>query len=304
MIITVTLNPSIDKSGVIPGIVYDDVLRIRDISGMAGGKGVNVSRVLCNFSVRNTALGFAGGGPGKDFLRMIREEGIRHSFVPIRGATRTNWTLLDEKEGKILKLNEPGPLISGREAGQFLQVMKRYVNKNAVFVVTGSLPGGLKADYYEKIMAILSGRVSAVFWDSETVPKMKDAKPDFMKPNIHEAQRLLKTTIKNDRDMIKALKALKRYTRYPFISASEKGLYFEDNGKVICFQTPRLEHYSIPGAGDSFTAGFCAGWARKLPLFDSAKLGVACAASTVENARFACPEDAKKMLGRIKTVRL
>lgn len=300
MIITVTLNPSIDKSGVVSGIVYDDVLRVRDISCMAGGKGVNVSRVLGNFGVRNTALGFAGGGPGDDFLRMVRGEKIRHSFVPIRGTTRTNWTLLDEKEGKIVKLNEPGPDISGGEARRFLQVMGRYVNRNAIFVVTGSLPGGLKADYYERIMAILSGRVSAVFWDSETVPRR--IKPDFMKPNVHEAQRILKTAIRNDKDMVKALKALKRYTRYPFISSGDKGLYFEDNGKVVCFQTPRLEHYSIPGAGDSFTAGFCAGWARGLPLFDSAKLGVACAASTVENARFASPEDAKKMLGRIRTV--
>lgn len=303
MVVTVTLNPSLDKSGVIPGLVYDDVLRVRDMEFMAGGKGVNVSRVLGNFGIRNIALGFAGGSAGNEFLKMVRSERIRNDFVRVRNATRTNWTLLDEEKQSVIKLNEPGPEIDAGEAERFLKKMNRYINRNNIFVITGSLPEGLNNVYYEEILSRLTGKTKAVFWDSEIIPK--NNKPDFMKPNIYEAERMLKTRIKNDKDMVRALKAMKKYAHYPFISAGPKGLYFEDiTGGFVRLQTPKFEHYAIPGAGDSFTAGFCAGYLKDRTFMDSVRLGTACAAATVGNARFANPEDAEKMMGRITVVRI
>ena len=303
MIVTVTLNPSLDKSGVVSGLVYDDVTRVRDMNCVAGGKGVNVSRVLRNFGVKNVALGFAGGSTGKDFLDMARGEKLKCDFTRVGGPTRTNWTLFDEKRKGVVKLNEPGPEIGAREAEKFLRKLTRYARKDNIFVVTGSLPGGLDAGYYGRVLSVLSGKVRAVFWDSEVMPGKPAPLPDFMKPNVYEAERILKMKITGDSGMARALRAMKKHELYPFISAGPQGLSFEDvAGGFYNLKTPKLEHYTLPGAGDSFTAGFCAGYARDLSFFESVRLGTACAAATVANARFANPGDAAKMLERIVAV--
>jgi fructose-1-phosphate kinase PfkB-like protein len=96
------------------------------------------------------------------------------------------------------------------------------------------------------------------------------------------------------------LKALKRFADHPFISAGAHGLYLEDeDGDFLQMVPPDLKHFTMPGAGDAFTAGFCAGIEKGDTLTGAAHLGTACAAATVQDARFAGPDEAEEMMGRI-----
>ena len=115
MIYTVTLNPALDRELTVPALAFDEVLRATATRGDFGGKGLNVSRMLASLGAKSVALGFAGGHTGQALREGMAALGIATDFTPVAGETRTNISIVAQDHEHHIKVNEPGPTISGEE---------------------------------------------------------------------------------------------------------------------------------------------------------------------------------------------
>ena len=111
MIITVSMNPAIDKTVEIEALQPGGLNRIQKVEYDAGGKGINVSKTICELGGESIATGFLGGNAGKTIENVLNEKKIRNEFIWVEGETRTN-TKVFEKSGAVTELNEPGPVIT------------------------------------------------------------------------------------------------------------------------------------------------------------------------------------------------
>jgi 1-phosphofructokinase len=188
MIVTVTMNPALDKT------VHVDVLRplalnrIHDPQVDAGGKGLNVSAVIAALGGESVAAGFAAGGAGDELLALSAMRGLRSlDFVRVKGSTRTNLKVIDAGGG-LTELNEPGPQIEAGGLAALEAKLASYAAPWAFFVLSGSLPPGVPADIYRSLCTRLRSAGAKVFVDADG-PAFRlamEAPPDFVKPNRHE----------------------------------------------------------------------------------------------------------------------
>ena len=142
MILTVSANPAVDKTAAVSRLIPGQVMRLRDVAVYAGGKGVNVSRVLSQYNAEVTAAGFCGGASGEFIINTLKECGVRTEFIKTSGNTRTNLNILSD-DGYVTEILEPGPDILNREEEAFIRSYDRLVEGAEVIVISGSLPEGL-----------------------------------------------------------------------------------------------------------------------------------------------------------------
>lgn len=195
MIVTVTLNPAIDK------IYWVDHLRIgaeaqeefltraTRSQTSAGGKGVNVSILLAQLGVESVAMGFVGGHTGHVVVRDLRDEGVTTNFVWINGETRTNVTVLERgREYVPIVVNEEGPAVSPEEMARFLRRYQRILPRARWVVLGGSLPPGVDPDTYRLLTAEArkAGAKVAVITGGHPLTRALTASPDLVKPDTRE----------------------------------------------------------------------------------------------------------------------
>ena len=142
MIITVTMNPAIDKTVEIDELVPGGLNRIRKVEYDAGGKGINVSKTIRELGGTSIATGFLGGNAGKTIQNVLDEKAIKNDFIQVEGETRTN-TKVFEKNGAVTELNEPGPIITKEQTETLLKKLEGYANEHTLFVLAGSIPAGV-----------------------------------------------------------------------------------------------------------------------------------------------------------------
>ncbi len=190
MIITVTMNPAIDKTietdRLCPGALH----RIRNMAWDAGGKGINVSKTIRELGEKSIATGFLGGNAGKAIADSLSERGIEHDFIWLEGETRTNTKVL-EADGRVTELNEPGPEVRGEQMEQLLEKLAGYAGyagKGTLFVLSGSLPSGADKQVYARIIRMAHEKGAEVLLDAdgEAFRNALKAGPDIIKPNRAE----------------------------------------------------------------------------------------------------------------------
>ena len=196
MIITVTLNPAIDKIYWVDHLkmaqeTQDEFLtRARSSDTSAGGKGVNISIFLSRLGVENVAMGFVGGYMGHVVVRDLRDEGVTTNFIWVKGETRTNVTVLERGHEYVpIFINEPGTPISQEEINRFLRRYKRMLNRATWVILAGSLPPGVDADLYRVLaeMATEAGARVVISAGGEALSRGMLASPYIVKPDIREA---------------------------------------------------------------------------------------------------------------------
>ena len=163
MILTVTLNPSVDISYPLETLKIDTVNRVKDVSKTAGGKGLNVTRVLYESGDKVTATGFLGGKIGEFIESELEQSPVSPAFYKISGNTRNCIAILHE--GNQTEILEQGPTISHEEAEGFLDHYSNLIKQSEVVTISGSLPSGLPNDYYEKLIQLASDEGVAVVLD-------------------------------------------------------------------------------------------------------------------------------------------
>ena len=278
MIATVTLNPSLDRTITVAGLVIDETNRWTSTHLYAGGKGIDVSRAIHEMGGRTTAYGFAGGVAGRAIEILLDEEGVPFSFTPIEQETRTNFIISNTKTGQQTRIDAPGPRISNREFDRFHRKMRQISPKPDLIMAGGSIPPGLPVDvYYDIVTEARSFGVRCIL-DSEGkwLEAGIKAKPYLVKVNIREAEMLLRQELSGEQAIINAaLSLVEMGIEIAVISRGKDGLIAAAKDKIFKAVPPQVKVRSAVGAGDCAIAGIALKLASGEPLLEACRLAVA-----------------------------
>jgi 1-phosphofructokinase family hexose kinase len=264
MIITVTLNAAIDKTLAVPNFRLGRRHRAVEQTAMAGGKGVNVARALRALGQPVIATGVAGGPTGTRIVEHLTEEGILNDFVRIREESRTSTAVVDPTSGEQTEINEHGPHVSDAELDLFVDKLLYLAKGAAVCVFAGSLPRGVDAGLYGRLVEEMRRLGVATVLDSEGEPLVIATRrgPDVVSPNELEAEGLVGHEFSDDDDRRRAVGEMVE------IGAREGIMTLADGCLAVLGEgTERslfratlepLEPVSSVGSGDAFLAGFVA----------------------------------------------
>ena len=267
---------------------------------MPGGKGLNVSIVLKNLGVENTALGFIGGFTGKELKRKIEEKGIKTDLIEIEnGITRINVKISSKSETAI---NGNGPQITEKEIQLLLEKLQK-INKNDIVILAGNIPKNIKNNIYEEICMILEkkGITYVVDATKELLLNILKYKPFLIKPNKEELEETFGVKIKNEEQIIiYATKMKELGAQNVLVSLGGKGaILVSENGTIYKKCAPKGEVVSTVGAGDSMVAGFIVGYLKNHNYEEALKMGIATGSASTFSENLATKEDVEQILKQI-----
>jgi 6-phosphofructokinase 2 len=284
MIYTITLNPALDRTMEVDGLVVDDANRILQEERYAGGKGIDSSRVIEELGGESTALGFIGGYDGLELEGRLINEGVLCDFTRIGGETRTNIVLTNRRDKTQILLNAAGPRITPAEIGLFFQRIRSLGHDAEFVIVSGSVPPGVNRNIYAQMITTLKGKGIRVALDAdgELLRQGCGAKPFIIKPNIHEFQRLTGVTSTKVDDLVaKARQMVAEGITIVLISMGVKGLLGTTKDEAYWAIPPRVRVLSQVGAGDSALAGFIYALTKKKSFRESLILAAAAGTAAV-----------------------
>ena len=261
MIYTVTFNPSLDYIVSVNNFQLGMTNRTATEMMLPGGKGINVSIVLKNLGLENTALGFVAGFTGDEIQRQVEEIGVNARFIPVdEGISRINLKLQNIEGTEI---NGQGPAIS-REKTQQLFEMLDQLQEGDVLVLAGSIPASMPDDIYRNILKRLDGKgiLIAVDATGNLLVNVLEYHPFLVKPNNHELGEIFVVEICEKEDVVTYAKKLQeRGARNVLISmAGDGAVLVAEDGSVYQAEAPEGKLINSVGAGDSMVAGFLAGY--------------------------------------------
>ena len=286
MIYTVTFNPSIDYVMFVDDFKIDGLNRAQDTNKFAGGKGINVSRVLKTLGVDSTALGFAGGFPGDFIAQTLKDSDIHTDFVQVDEDTRINVKL---KTGQETEVNAQGPNVTDAKFQSLLNQIKETTDNDTV-IVAGSVPKSIPSDAYAQIAKITkqTGAQLVVDAEKDLVESVLEYQPLFIKPNKDELEVMFDTSVKSDEDVIKyAKQILDKGAQSVIVSLGGDGAIYVDRQQSIKAVNPKGKVINTVGSGDSTVAGMVAGLATGLSVQDAFKQAVASGTATAFDADLA-----------------
>jgi 1-phosphofructokinase len=272
---TVTLNPALDKTVSVDGFEPGHTNRIRSMRLDAGGKGINVAKVLRGFHAAVGAFGCQAGNTGEAIRKKLDSLGIPHRFLEAEGETRTNLKIVDERSQVTTELNEPGLLVTPELLETLLQEYRALLDTAAVMVLAGSLPPGAPEDFYCKLIELARERGVPTILDADgpALRRGVEALPFAIKPNLDELQRLTGRKLESEPDILAAAKELvERGIGQVLVSMGGDGSLFVAGDVAIRVQPFPIRPQSTVGAGDSMVAALAYSLVKKLPVETVARL--------------------------------
>jgi 1-phosphofructokinase len=260
VIITLTPNPSVDRTVTVDAVALGAVNRATAVRVDPGGKGVNVSRALAAHGTATTAVLPVGGPEGRVLTTLLDEAGIAVRAVAIGATTRANLSIV-EPDGTTTKINEPGPRLTDREQDRLIDAALDALGAAEWLVASGSLPPGVGADFYARLVRTAHGRGVRVAVDTTSRPLLlaAGAGADLLKPNDEELAAALGRTLVTLGDVRAAADELRAGGTQVIVSLGARGaLLVDDGGAVLAgaAQDSRRTPVSTVGAGDSLLAGY------------------------------------------------
>ncbi|WP_155058509.1 1-phosphofructokinase [Streptomyces blattellae] len=258
MILTVTPNPSLDRTYEVPALERGEVIRATGERMDPGGKGVNVSRAVAAAGQRTVAVLPLGGAPGALVADLLDAQGIEVAPVPVAGATRSNIALA-EADGVLTKINAPGPELSADEQELLFETVRSRSQDADWVACCGSLPRGLAPSWYAELVARAHAVGARIALDTSG-PALLEAlreRPDVVKPNAEELAEAVGRPLATVGDAVKAAEELREMgARAVLASLGADGQLLVD-GAGAWFGSARVDAVrSNVGAGDSSLAGF------------------------------------------------
>lgn len=281
MILTVTINPALDKTYNTGSLMIGQVNRMKDLTNIPGGKGVNVTKVLRQFGVDVTATGFVGGYTGEFIVDALGQMGVETAFTTIRGTTRTNMNIIGE-DGYVTELLEPGPSVIAYEKDQFLDQFQRLVPKSECVVLSGSLVDGVGEDFYAKLIEICNEHDVKAFLDTRGEPLKKgiEAKPYCIKPNRKELEYAVGKKLATEAEVIQAAYGfIRQGVKKVVVSLGDKGLLQITKNKVIKAVPPRIKSVNTVGCGDCVVASMVLGLIQDMGEEETLRLAASVSAA-------------------------
>lgn len=300
MIYTVTFNPSLDYIVSVPDFQTGLTNRTESELLLPGGKGINVSTVLRNLGIENTALGFVAGFTGDEVVRRLEALGVRNGFIRIEeGFTRINLKL---KSIDGTEINGQGPQI-GRDKAELLMRQLETLGKGDVLFLSGSIPASMPDDTYRNIMDRLDGRGVQIVVDAtqSLLLNVLEYRPFLIKPNNHELGEIFGVSLKTRKDVIPYGRKLQEAgAQNVLVSlAGEGAVLIAADGNVYAAPAPKGRLVNAVGAGDSMVAGFMAGWLEKQDYRHAFYMGVAAGSASAFSENLATREEIEAVYRQI-----
>ncbi len=284
MIVTVTMNPAIDKTVDIDALERGGLNRIHHVELDAGGKGINVSKTIHALGGESIAVGFIAGNSGKIIRGVMDEWKIENDFIEVSGETRTN-TKVFEKSGELTELNEPGPIVEEKDVQALLGKLEGYAGEDTLFVLAGSIPKGVSKDIYRRIIELVHEKGAKVLLDAdgELFTNALDAGPDIIKPNKVELEQYAGMDyIASEQELLAvAKKMMAKGIETIAVSMGKSGAMFLQEGYQVKCPGLRVKAHSTVGAGDAMVAALSYSWSKGLSREETVKICMAVSAGAV-----------------------
>ena len=294
MIYTVTFNPSLDYIVSVEDFKLGITNRTSSELMLPGGKGINVSTVLGNLGIENTALGFAAGFTGEEIIRQVEHMGIRSDFIMVPdGISRINLKL---KSIDGTEINGSGPEISEAAVAELMEKLE-VLGEEDVLVLAGSIPSSMPDDIYRRILKRLQGRGVTAVVDATKylLLNVLEYRPFLVKPNNHELGEIFQVELWDRKSVVSYARKLQEMGAQNVLvsMAGEGAVLAAQDGTV--YETPAPEGTLVNGvgAGDSMVAGFLAGWMEKQDFRHAFYMGVSAGSASAFSERLATREEIK-----------
>lgn len=292
MIYTVTFNPSLDYIVSVKDFKLGLTNRTDSELMLPGGKGINVSIVLKNLEIDNTALGFVAGFTGKEVVKRLEKFGVKNGFLEIpEGFTRINVKL---KSIDGTEINGQGPSISEEKIEQLMTRLDE-MGEGDVLFLSGSIPASMPDDTYQKIMERLKDKGVLISVDAtqELLLKVLPYHPFLIKPNNHELGEIFGVELRTRESVVPYGKKLQEMgAENVLISmAGEGAVLIASDGQVYDAPAPKGILKNGVGAGDSMVAGFMAGWLERKEYRHAFHMGVAAGSASAFSEQLAVKEE-------------
>lgn len=287
-VITVTMNPALDKTATVSQVELGGLNRIREVRLDAGGKGINVAKVLKGFGVQTAAWGIAGGHQGRLLREKLQASGIPCEFLEGSGETRVNMKVVDEETRLTTEFNEPGIPVSAELLDEFSAKLAQGLEGVSYVVLGGSLPPGAPQDYYKRLIEEIQSKGVRVILDADgpAFAQGLEGSPYAIKPNIHELECYLNSTLRSDEEIVAAARQLIAVKGIQLVQVSMGG-----NGSILVNAEEAYRARPFPivplstvGAGDSMVAAMVYGLLHRYPLQAIARLTSAAGTITASKA--------------------
>ena len=300
MIYTVTFNPSLDYIVDVENFRLGMTNRTCSEQMMAGGKGINVSIVLQNLGIENTALGFIAGFTGEEIRRQVSQIGIRAQFISIpEGISRINLKLrsIDGTE-----INGMGPTIGQAQLDALYEKLDTLTDQDTL-VLAGSIPASMPSSIYSDIMERLQekGVTFVVDATKQLLLNVLRYKPFLIKPNNHELGELFGVTLSTREAVVPYARRLQeRGARNVLISMAGQGaVLVAEDSSVHLTPAPKGTLVNAVGAGDSMVAGFLAGWQEQHDYGHAFRMGVAAGSASAFSRYLATREEVESVYAQL-----
>ena len=258
MILTVTLNPSIDVSAATQAVTSEHKLRCTDVRRDPGGGAINVARVLKRFGADCRALYPAGGILGRLLRRLLDDEGIDSMALDIAAETRESFTVLERASGREFRFVLPGPQLERTEWQSCLDAVAAMPQAPAYVVASGSLPPGAPEDFYARLARLARERGSRMVLDASgpALAAALEAGVYLGKPNLRELRELAGQPLEREDEWAAAADALVSSARAEVVALSlgHRGALLAARGMLVAAPAIPVKIASTVGAGDSFLA--------------------------------------------------
>lgn len=311
MIVTLTINPAIDRVISVDRLAFEDRAYINSSHESPGGRGINASCVIHSFGGETVAVLVSGGDSGKRLEALLCGCGFKIAVVPIEKEIRTNLTITD-RHGLTVNLNEAGPLISKRELTGIERVVRQTLKHASWLMLAGSIPPGVPPSFYARLIAIAREKKvkTLLHADGGALREGIEMGPTVVTPNQQEAERLLGRTLLTRTHYLDAAQQIRA------MGAESVVLSLGSRGAVGAFSTglvealaPRVDAISPIGAGDALSAAYTWASSRKGKVGspeDAMRWGVAAgtASARLPGMKFATLAQTEEMYREVEVRRV
>lgn len=283
MVLTITLNPSVDRTIIVEKLLPHIRVFTLQSSDDPGGKGINTSKLLNSLNIDNQSFVISGGRTGEYFSQLCKIEKIDLLTAQIAQESRTNLTLITRQPHEEYKINEAGPVISTAEKKMILTKFSKLIASSKWMTIGGSLPRGLDESIYGKMISLATRAKCKVIVDIESASLFKKHGRNIflIKPNRHELTRMTGKSPRKLEGYARAAQSLlSTGIENILLTLDAEGALWICREGVWQAKSPRVKIKSAIGAGDSTVAGAIAGWEQFARAPDALRLAVAAGTAT------------------------
>lgn len=283
-VITVTMNPSIDKTIVLDKLVPNGLNRAKSTRLDPGGKGINVGRVLQSFGVDVTITGLIAGRQGESLLAQLYGNGLNCDFLKIEGETRTNLKIIDGSVNQVTEINEQGFFVQPEYVSSFLEKLESLSGQAEIVILSGSLPPGVPVDFYAQCTTVAKYKGAKVILDAEGAILFEGLKalPYAVKPNLQELGTVFHEEFNNYRQVAEAAKKLHdKGIPIVIVSMGPDGAVYVSQDEIYKADSWNIPVKNTVGAGDAMVASLAYSILKQDSLYEIARLSTAAATITV-----------------------